>query len=82
MRVFQGLSDATLRRKIAAHHFWTFGLHNLRIRCRPACDFQERGGIEAKSFGEDEALCQRQAIKPEDEIDRQLGTPAVADFPT
>ena len=80
MHIFQRLLDAAFRRKIAAHHFRPFGLHHLRIGGRAARHLKKSRGVETKPLGKDQALRQSEAIEAEDQIDRELGAAAIADF--
>src|ERR1700680_3384685 len=74
LSVLERLADAAFRRKIAADHFRSFGVHDLRGRGRAAGDVEERRRIETEAAGEDQTFGQRQAIEAEDEVDRELGT--------
>ena len=80
MAVLQRLLHAALRRKIAAQHLRSLGVHHLRIGGRALCNFQEGIGIEAELFGEHQAFGERQPVQTENEIDRQFGAAAVADI--
>src|SRR5580704_3183192 len=80
LRVLERLPHAALRREIAADHFWSFGVHDLRGRGRAAGDVEERRRIEPEAGGKDQTFGERQAVEAEDEIDRELGAAAIADL--
>src|SRR5580693_5015849 len=78
--VLERLADAALGREIAADHFWSLGVHDLRGRGRTARDVQERRRVEPEAGGKDQPFGERQAVEAENEIDRELGAAAVADL--
>ena len=81
MRVLQRLLDAALRREIALDHLARLGLHHLRIGGGGFCDFDEGLWIETHLGREGQPFRQRKAVKPENEIDRELGAAAIARTP-
>ena len=54
------------------------------MTCDAAADdarhFEKRRRVEAEPFGKDQSFGEREAIEPENEIDRELGAAAVADL--
>jgi hypothetical protein len=79
-RVFERLTHTAFGRKVARHHFWSLSVHHLRGRRRGPGDIEECGLVEAEPRGKYQTFGQRQAIKPEDQIDRELGAAAIADL--
>jgi hypothetical protein len=80
-RVFERLTHTAFGRKVARHHFWSLSVHHLRGRRRGPGDIEECGLVEAEPRGKYQTFGQRQAIKPEDQIEGELGAAAIADFP-
>src|SRR5580692_1335807 len=54
--VLERLADAAFRREIAADHFRSLGVHDLRGGGRAAGDIEERRRIEAEARGKDQAF--------------------------
>ena len=79
VNILQGLAHAPLGRKIARDHLRALGAHHLRRGGGRLRDRQECRGIKAEPLGEDEPFGERQPVEAEDEIDGELGAPAVAD---
>src|SRR5262245_16280823 len=77
--VLESLTNPALRGELAAHHLGALGVHHLRIRCGFACHGEKAVGVEPETLGEHQAFGEREAIEAEDEIDRELGTAAIAD---
>ena len=74
------MAGAALRGEIGANHLGALGVHHLRVGSRAARHREEDGRVEPETLGEHQAFGQRQAIEAEDQIDRELGAPAVADL--
>src|SRR5262249_17012908 len=75
------LSGAALGRKIAAHHFAAFRIHDLRIGRGLAGDREKALRIKSHALGEHETFGKCQTIEAEDEIDRELATTPLAAIP-
>src|ERR1700730_680657 len=80
LNVFEMLANAAFSREVGVHHLGALDVHHLRVACRTACDLEKSIGIKSEPFGEDKTLRERQAIEPEDEIDRELCPSTIADL--
>src|SRR6516162_3655848 len=74
------LGDAAFGGELAADHLRTFDVHDLRIGGRAARDLEKSLRIESKSLGKYQALSHGQTVEAQDQIDRELGAPAISDL--
>jgi hypothetical protein len=76
--VLVGLPGAALRRKIRCRHLCALGVHHLGISGGAACDLEEGLRVEAEAGREHQTFGERDAVEPENQIDRELGAATVA----
>src|ERR1700728_4702473 len=80
LRILESLAHPALWGEIPGNHFRSLGVHHLRGRSRHPGHVKEGGRFEAKPGGKYQAFGERQAVEAEDQIDSELGPPAVADL--
>src|SRR6516164_2347469 len=74
------LGDAALSGELAADHLRTLDVHDLRIGGRAARDLEKSLRIESKSLGKYQTLGHGQSVEAQDQIDGELGAPAISDL--
>ena len=79
VHVLERLSHTTFRREVAIDHLATLHVHDLRIGGGLLRHREKGCRVESKAGGEYQPLGKRHAVEAEDEIDCELGAPAVAD---
>src|SRR5262249_17476263 len=67
------------RGEVATEHFGTLHIHDLRIGGGLLRYREKSRRIESKPCGKDQSLSERHAVEAKDQIDGELGAPAVAD---
>src|ERR1700745_3664711 len=80
VHILEMLGDAAFGAELAADHLRTFDVHDLRIGGRAARDLEKSLRIESKSLGKYQTLGPGQSVEAQDQIDGELGAPAISDF--
>src|SRR6516162_6622803 len=78
--ILEMLGDAALSGELAADHLRTLDVHDLRIGGRAARDLEKSLRIESKSLGKYQTLGHGQSVEAQDQIDGELGAPAISDL--
>src|SRR6516162_11255291 len=74
------LGDAAFGAELAADHLRTFDVHDLRIGGRATRDLEKSFRIESNSLGKYQTLGYGQSVEAQDQIDGELGAPAISDL--
>src|SRR5262249_59216992 len=74
------LGEAAFGGKFAADHLRTFDVHDLRIGGRAARDLEKSLRLESESLGKYQTLSHGQSVEAQDQIDGELGAPAISDL--